>query len=116
MDFITNSSISLLHGAISAGLAVIFFGILQKRKSRLPPGPRGLPILGNALHMPKETPWLTFAEWSKIYGDVFCINAFRTRVIIVNSMKAAKELFDKRSAIYSDRPKLVGQLCSLAPQ
>ncbi|PPQ82698.1 hypothetical protein CVT24_004307 [Panaeolus cyanescens] len=115
MDFIANRSLSLLYGSISAVLALVFFSIVQKRKSesrRIPPGPRGLPLFGNALQMPKETPWLTFAEWSKIYGDVFYINVFGTSVIILNSMKAAKELLDKRSAVYSDRPKLnMASLC-----
>jgi hypothetical protein len=30
-----------------------------------------------------------------------------THLVVVNSAKAAKELFDKRSALYSDRPVFV---------
>jgi cytochrome P450 len=37
-------------------------------------------------------------------GDVVYINALGQEMIILNSSKAAVDLFDKRSANYSDRP------------
>ena len=38
-----------------------------------PPGPRGLPILGNIFQFPKEKEWLTYAAWAGKYGvyDVY---------------------------------------------
>lgn len=36
-------------------------------------------------------------------SDVVHVDVLGTHMIIVNSTKAAKELFDKRSSIYSDR-------------
>lgn len=34
----------------------------------MPPGPRRVPIIGNALQMPREREWVKFAEWAKAYG------------------------------------------------
>lgn len=34
---------------------------------KLPPGPRGYPIIGNILEF-QQQPWLKFAEWRKLYG------------------------------------------------
>ena len=33
-----------------------------------PPGPKGLPIIGNVFDVPLKMPWKQFHEWSKIYG------------------------------------------------
>ncbi|KAH9898437.1 cytochrome P450 [Cubamyces lactineus] len=71
----------------------------------LPPGPKRQPILGNALDIPLSKQWLTFQRWAEIYGDIFSISLLGQPVIVLNSVKAAKDLLDKRSAIYSDRFK-----------
>ena len=42
---------------------------LQRRRG-CPPGPRPLPIIGNLLDIPKESSWLAYTEFSKIYGEM----------------------------------------------
>lgn len=34
----------------------------------LPPGPRGLPLVGNVFDMPKTHNWMKVAEWKEQYG------------------------------------------------
>ncbi|EMD33312.1 hypothetical protein CERSUDRAFT_142250 [Gelatoporia subvermispora B] len=89
-------------------VSVALLYALSRRRSRLslPPGPSGLPIIGNTLQMPHERQWLQFTEWAKAYGDIVYLSVLGTPVIILNSSKVISELLDKRSAIYSDRPSL----------
>ncbi|KAF9009917.1 cytochrome P450 [Cyathus striatus] len=82
--------------------------VISHAGARLPPGPKGYPMIGNIYDMPPhEKAWFEYAEWSKQYGDVIYMNMFGTPTIILNSLKAVSELLDKRSGNYADRPDMV---------
>lgn len=38
------------------------------RLRKLPPGPKGIPLLGNIFQIPTQLPWIRFYEMSKVYG------------------------------------------------
>ncbi|GJE86541.1 cytochrome P450 [Phanerochaete sordida] len=108
------------------GLAVVLLRTYisrSRQRARYPPGPKGLPVIGNVLDMPKEHEWLTFASWGEKYGDIVYLSLLGQPMVILNSAKHAVALLDKRSNIYSDRPvlamagELVGwsQLLALLP-
>ncbi|KAI0753233.1 cytochrome P450 [Daedaleopsis nitida] len=69
----------------------------------LPPGPRPLPVIGNALDIPTTDMPSAFRSMSAQYGDVVHLNAFGQSMIILGSHEAAIDLLEKRSANYSDR-------------
>jgi hypothetical protein len=75
------------------------------KRSRLPypPGPPGLPLLGNLLDVPTQYMWTTFADWSKNYGDIVHVEVFGQHIVVLNTMEIVKDLLDSRSAVYSDR-------------
>ncbi|TFY79263.1 hypothetical protein EWM64_g4749 [Hericium alpestre] len=71
----------------------------------LPPGPIPFPVIGNVLSAQTRTPWVTYAEWSRKYNsELVSFTVFGQMYIVVNSLRAAKEIFETRSAMYSSRP------------
>lgn len=49
---------------------IVFYGVryISSPFRKLPPGPRGYPIIGNVSDM-KTGLWLRFAKWHKKYGQ-----------------------------------------------
>ncbi|KAJ6606685.1 cytochrome P450 [Mycena sp. CBHHK59/15] len=93
-------------------LLFTFLGSIRARR-RYPPGPRGLPLVGNALQIPQDRQWLKWAEWKGKYGiklewglvgDIMRISILGTPAIILSSKRAATDLLETRGNIYSDRP------------
>ncbi|KAL4079442.1 cytochrome P450 [Scleroderma citrinum] len=78
----------------------------KRSPAPLPPGPRPLPLVGNLFDIPRIKPWLTYAQWGEKYGDITRIQVLGQHIILLNSIRAAIEMFDKKGAKYSDRPVL----------
>jgi len=110
------------------------YGVKNRRQLPVPPGPRGIPLLGNALQLHKESNWLTFAEWAKIYGEcllvrrtlcltrryhnlgpVMHVSIISSSIIVLSSREAIFDLLEKRSLMYSGRPvvPMAGELVGL---
>ncbi|KAH9893508.1 CyP450 monooxygenase [Cubamyces lactineus] len=87
-------------------LTIVLIFVLKREHERksLPPGPRGIPMIGNVFDVPQERPWTTFWKLSRRYGDVICISILGQTTIVLNSAQSVSDLFEKRSSIYSTRP------------
>ncbi|KAG1750819.1 cytochrome P450 [Suillus lakei] len=70
----------------------------------LPPGPKGLPILGNVLDLDVSAPWLSYTDWARKYGDIVYSTILGQEFLVINSEELAHTLLDQRSGVYSDRP------------
>ncbi|KAJ6580641.1 cytochrome P450 [Mycena capillaripes] len=79
----------------------------NRSKLPLPPGPKQLPFVGNLFDVPRDLQWETYHEWSKqLNSDIIHLNVAGTSIIVLSSMEAVKELFERRSSLYSNRPRL----------
>ncbi|KAF7371337.1 Cytochrome P450 [Mycena sanguinolenta] len=87
--------------------AITFAYSLRRRRSPpLPPGPRGLPIVGNILDLRTTNSWLNFAKLGEDWGEISSLTVLGQTMIIVNSLKIAEDLLETRGANFSDRPEM----------
>ncbi|KAJ3915046.1 cytochrome P450 [Lentinula edodes] len=94
---------------ITLVLILLGMGLNSRRwvNKKLPPGPRGLPILGNIFQLGTGSVWLAFDELKSRYGPIVYLNMAGQNTIVLNHKAAAIELLERRSAIYSDRPRFI---------
>ncbi|KAJ7909515.1 cytochrome P450 [Mycena leptocephala] len=57
--------------------------------------------------MPRDYEWKTYAQWAEKYGECVYIQVLGQPIVILGSLTAAHDLLNKRSIIYSSRPRLV---------
>ncbi|KAJ6003138.1 hypothetical protein N7451_005685 [Penicillium sp. IBT 35674x] len=85
-------------------LFVAKYAVASRRPKNFPPGPPGLPIIGNLHQLPVRKGFLKQHEWTKEYGSIIGLKLGPLNVVVLNSHRHVSELFDKRGAIYSGRP------------
>ncbi|KZT58508.1 cytochrome P450 [Calocera cornea HHB12733] len=92
--------------SVILGALVILFR-LAPRSPPLPPGPAGLPVLGNLLQIPRANRHLAYFDWSRQYGPVISLKVLGKIIIVVNTRQAVQDIFEKRAAITAQRPDTV---------
>ncbi|KAF5231552.1 hypothetical protein FANTH_13355 [Fusarium anthophilum] len=105
----------VVHGVV-VGFALgflIYVGLKilgnASKQAPLPPGPKGLPVVGNLNDLPppgvcEAHHWLKFKD---LYGPISSITVMGQTIIIINNWKLASQLLAKRSAKHSSRPKII---------
>ena len=93
-----------------------------KASRKLPPGPKGLPMIGDIRHAADHI-WLSSPERKNEYGkldrgfffkpkretdtvegEMMYVSVLGQGILVLNSRRVAVDLLEKRSSIYSDRP------------
>ncbi|KAL1725532.1 cytochrome P450 [Schizophyllum commune] len=89
-------------------LAMVMIVVGLRRRKRylpLPPGPKGLPLIGNFFDMPTMYEWEKYMEWAKQYDtDILYLNVAGKSIVVLDTYEACNELLEKRSRYYSSRP------------
>lgn len=81
--------------------------LTDPRRKKLPPGPSGLPLLGNFADMAdSEKVRKKVASWAQKYGELVYTRIAEVDYVWLSSPGAVKDLMDKKSAIYSSRPRM----------
>jgi len=65
---VVNNHPYLLLASVIIGRAALVCLARWPSHSRLPPGPRGYPIVGNFFDFPSTQPWKQFGAWGQQYG------------------------------------------------
>lgn len=110
MTFLSNSANDVTWSSVLVFLFILFILWVLTRLTHnttqrhpLPPGPYGLPIIGNLLQL-GTSPHVSLQELSKVYGDILSLRLGIRQVVCVNSFDTVKEAVNCHAL--SGRPPL----------
>jgi ecdysteroid 25-hydroxylase CYP306A1 len=88
---------------VASLVAVIWF--LQRRGPPVPPGPRGVPLLGFLPWIDPKAPHLTFTRLAKLYGPIYSLKLGNVFTVVLSDHRLirqafAKETFAGRAPLY----------------
>ncbi|KAL3535294.1 hypothetical protein ACH5RR_003755 [Cinchona calisaya] len=88
--------------------------LLQKHKKvgnkkHHPPGPKGLPFIGNLHQFEAEKPHQFLWQLSKKYGPLMSLKLGYVPVVVISSSQIAKEALTTHDLVFSGRPAAAGR-------
>ncbi|KAL3527824.1 hypothetical protein ACH5RR_012480 [Cinchona calisaya] len=101
--------LSIFHWlSIALALATIYHYfrqnlILMKKRKRLPPGPKGLPILGN-LHLLGKNPHKDLAKLAKKHGPIMHMRFGYVPAVIASSPEITEKFLKTNDQVFANRP------------
>lgn len=93
---------------IAISISTLIISILLKssriqRRPPLPPGPRGLPLVGSLPFLDAEL-HSHFAKLATTYGPIFSLSLGTQTTIVISSPSAAREVLKQHDAAFANRP------------
>ncbi|CAA0830386.1 cytochrome P450- family 76- subfamily G-polypeptide 1 [Striga hermonthica] len=102
MDWPLNSLNPLTTSLLVVLLLLGLLFIRPKPAGKTPPGPRGIPILGNLLQL-GDLPHESMHRWRGPHGPVLWLKLGAVGTMVVQSSTSAAELFKKHDLAFADR-------------
>ncbi|WOH13220.1 hypothetical protein DCAR_0832729 [Daucus carota subsp. sativus] len=91
-----------VFGSILFSLMPLFWYFRSCRRSKLPPGPRGWPVIGNIFDL-GSLPHRSLASMKQEYGPVVWLSLGSVKTMVILSAGAAEELFKNHDLSFVDR-------------
>uniref|UniRef100_A0A667Y0I8 Cytochrome P450, family 2, subfamily N, polypeptide 13 n=1 Tax=Myripristis murdjan TaxID=586833 RepID=A0A667Y0I8_9TELE len=90
-------------------LVSLFFFLIaiflrRRNPPNYPPGPPGLPFVGNFFNLDHKHPHISFTKLAEVYGNVFSIRFGRDKMVFVCGYKMVKEAIVTQAENFVDRP------------
>nr|QUN00493.1 cytochrome P450 84A123 [Tripterygium wilfordii] len=88
--------------------SLFLFGVVSRLRRKLPypPGPKGLPLIGNMMMMDQLT-HRGLAKLAKKYGGLFHMKMGFLHMVTVSSPEVAKQVLQVQDNIFSNRPATI---------
>ncbi|XP_006900969.1 PREDICTED: cytochrome P450 2F3-like [Elephantulus edwardii] len=84
-------------------LVCLLLTFSSRRKGRLPPGPKPLPLLGNLLQLRSQDMLTSLTKLSKEYGAVYTVHLGPKQVVVLSGYQAVKEALVDQGDEFSGR-------------
>ncbi|XP_070556057.1 cytochrome P450 1A1-like isoform X1 [Ptychodera flava] len=109
MVYVTAGTIqNFLSSPINVFMVLVAFVLIaalwsMHRPAGLPPGPRGLPFIGNIGDLAKS-PVRTICDFAKTYGDIFTLKIGMQCIVVLNKIELVREALLEKQDEFSGRP------------
>ncbi|CAI0382870.1 unnamed protein product [Linum tenue] len=98
---------AILYLLLALPLLLLFLFQKHKKSSTnasLPPGPPGLPLVGNLFQLDSSAPHRYLWKLSQTYGPVMFLRLGRAQVVVVSTAKMAEEVMKTQDLVFCTRP------------
>ncbi|CAE6434855.1 unnamed protein product [Rhizoctonia solani] len=96
-----------LYASLTYLTLILLWRLIRRPKIRYPPSPTSIPLIGNLFSIPAGHDHIAFSKLGEQLGsDIIFLEILGQKIIVLNSLEVALEVLEKRSAFYSDRPRI----------